>query len=444
MTSPTLFTLPHRHGIPDYDAGWIAPTVALDTSVHTALASAGPVAFGVSGGKDGGVAAYQTIRYLDAIGHRGKRLLVHSDLGRIEWASSLPNCQALARQLRLELLVVRREQGDMISRWQERWNCSVARYQAMDCVKLIMPWSSAQNRFCTSELKSAIIARGLVEAFPNQFILSVSGIRAEESKKRAGMPISAPNERLLRKKKGTDGLDWNPILAYTLNDVWQTHHHAGLPIHEAYATYGSSRVSCCFCVLGMADWETSIQCPDNHAAYRELVALEIRSGFSFTENRWLGDLRPSLLSESACTALRQAKQRSLQRQRLERGIPPHLLYVEGWPLVIPTDKEAVFLGKLRMQVAELGGFTPMLTDPAAILGEFVRRKSVHEQKQSQKAGQEARQAARAARRRPSRVVAIANAQVPQPGLEGIPPAQQVTKNEAVRSPSYQPAMVPFA
>jgi 3'-phosphoadenosine 5'-phosphosulfate sulfotransferase (PAPS reductase)/FAD synthetase len=44
-------------------------------------------------------------------------------------------------------------------------------------------------RFCTSELKTAIICRELVRRFPGQTILSVSGIRREESTKRKLAPI---------------------------------------------------------------------------------------------------------------------------------------------------------------------------------------------------------------------------------------------------------------
>lgn len=397
MNTPTLFELPTRHRLVPPDPNWQAPPLAVDAPVNRALAHQCAVAFGISGGKDGSVAAYQTLQYLDQIGHTGSRLLVHSDLGRIEWADSLPNCERLARHLSLDLLIVRRQKGDMIDRWEERWRRSVERYQSLSCVRLIMPWSSAQNRFCTSELKSSVIASGLVTALPGQFILSVAGIRADESTKRAKRPISSPNERLLRKGAGTDGMDWNPILNYSLADIWQTHHRAGLPLHEAYTQYGNSRVSCCFCVLGVADWETSINCPGNHDAYRALVDLEIRSAFGFTEQRWLGDLSPRLLSDAQRRDLGEAKRRAIARQRLEAAIPPGLLYVEGWPRRLPTDREAVYLGQLREQVAQLGQFTPMITDPAQIMARYELLMTTGHQKKARQTEQEARKIARASR-----------------------------------------------
>lgn len=57
------------------------------------------VAIGVSGGKDSVAVALAVGRHLDDIGHTGPRLLIHSDLGRVEWADSLPACERLAAKM---------------------------------------------------------------------------------------------------------------------------------------------------------------------------------------------------------------------------------------------------------------------------------------------------------------------------------------------------------
>lgn len=88
-------------------------------------------------------------KHRNAIGHTGPRILVHSDLGRIEWAESLPQCERLAAHLGWELLVVRRQAGDMMDRWQGRWQNNVARYIDLSCVKMILPWSTPSMRCCT-------------------------------------------------------------------------------------------------------------------------------------------------------------------------------------------------------------------------------------------------------------------------------------------------------
>ncbi|MFX7816633.1 hypothetical protein ABTK28_22015, partial [Acinetobacter baumannii] len=74
-----------------------------------------------SGGKDSAAVATATVRYLDEIGHTGPRVLIHADLGRVEWRDSLPSCERLAAKLGLELIVVRRQDVDLLARWQRRW-----------------------------------------------------------------------------------------------------------------------------------------------------------------------------------------------------------------------------------------------------------------------------------------------------------------------------------
>ncbi len=166
--------------------------ISTTSQINQLLQHHAAIGIGVSGGKDSSAAAWATNLYLDEIGHQGARLLIHSDLGRIEWQDSLPACQRLADRLQMELIVVRREAGDLLDRWQVRWENNVERYRQLECVKLILPWSTPSMRFCTSELKTALIARKLVALLPGQTILSVSGIRRQESTQRAKAPVMAP------------------------------------------------------------------------------------------------------------------------------------------------------------------------------------------------------------------------------------------------------------
>jgi tRNA(Ile)-lysidine synthase TilS/MesJ len=105
------------------------------------------VAIGVSGGKDSVACALAVARHLDLIGHTGPRVLVHADLGRVEWKDSAPACERLAAHLGWELLTVRRKAGDMLARWQKRWENNVTRYRELSCVRLILPWSTPSMRF---------------------------------------------------------------------------------------------------------------------------------------------------------------------------------------------------------------------------------------------------------------------------------------------------------
>ena len=156
-------------------------SVAITPEVERALAHHAPIAIGVSGGKDSSAVAIRTFGYLDDCGHRGPRLLVHCNRGEIEWSESLPTCDRLAASLGTELLVLRRSAGGLVARWRQRWESNKQRYAKVDCVRIIVPWSSAAARFWTSELKTAIACRALTKRFVGRPILSVTGIRRAES-----------------------------------------------------------------------------------------------------------------------------------------------------------------------------------------------------------------------------------------------------------------------
>ena len=119
--------------------------VATTPEIESALDSQAPVFIGVSGGKDSQALAYRLGDHLDNRGHAGPRLLIHSDLGRVEWRQSLTVCERLAARLGVELVVVRRQAGDMMDRWLSRWEANVARYANLAYVKLILPWRDRKS-----------------------------------------------------------------------------------------------------------------------------------------------------------------------------------------------------------------------------------------------------------------------------------------------------------
>jgi NH3-dependent NAD+ synthetase len=70
------------------------PSIAATPVLDDLLRQHAGVAIGVSGGKDSQVAAIATFDYLDRIGHGGPRLLIHADLGIVEWAVRSPCANA--------------------------------------------------------------------------------------------------------------------------------------------------------------------------------------------------------------------------------------------------------------------------------------------------------------------------------------------------------------
>ncbi len=325
--------------------------IAATPVVDDLLRAGAAVAIGVSGGKDSQACALATFEYLDRIGHRGPRILVHSDLGIVEWSESLPACDGLARHLGVELMVVRRKAGGLMERWESRWESSVRRYAALSTVTVVLPWSTPALRFCTSELKTHVIASALRRKFPGQNILNVTGIRREESAARARSSVA----NLDAKARGAEIWSWRPIVEWSERQVFDRIDCSGMSPHPAYRTWGMTRVSCAFCIMSSKpDLLASSRNPAHRELFRRMVRLETKSTFGFQGNRWLADLSeivPGLLTEGERATVVEAKECAAQRIAAERLIPRDLLYTRGWPTRMPTPDEAELLASVRRDVS---------------------------------------------------------------------------------------------
>jgi len=349
----------------------VSPLVTSTAEVDALLDQHAPVAIGVSGGKDSCALAFSVVEHLDLIGHRGPRLLIHSDLGRVEWKDSAPTCARLADAIGLELVTVRRGAGDMMDRWLTRWSNNVDRYCDLECVKVILPWSTPSMRFCTSELKTAVICRELIRRFPGTVILSAIGIRGEESPNRLKAPISSTEPKLRSVTHRTSGLRWNAIHHVREEEVFARLEARGFPLHEAYTRFRSTRLSCAFCIMGSDnDLHAAASCADNAPIYREMVGLEIVSTFGLQGDTWLGDVAPHLLSLDEREALAEAKVKARRREEIEARIPDHLLYEKGWPKVIPTQEEAELLCGVRREVGALLDLNVQYTEPRWLIRRY--------------------------------------------------------------------------
>lgn len=347
----------------------LRPPVATTPEVDELLHRNAVCAVGVSGGKDSDAVALAVAAHLDLIGHSGPRVLIHSDLGRIEWRDSLPSCERLAKHLGWELMVVKRSAGDMLDRWYSRWAANVERYKTLNCVTLILPWSTPALRFCTSEMKADQICRALRKRWPKQDVLNVTGIRRQESPARSKMPVSAPLGKLQR--KAAAGVSWNAIIEWKLGDVFGAIADAGLSLHEAYTVYGASRVSCSSCIMSTgADLLAAASCEDNHEAYRLIVELEAASTFGFQGNRWLADVAPHLLSQDLRDRVTLAKRAAFDRVAAEKEIPKRLLFTAGWPTSMPTAAEGEVLASVRRRVAQAVGLDIGVTTGADVLARY--------------------------------------------------------------------------
>lgn len=345
--------------------------VSTTSDIDRLLEQNAPVAIGVSGGKDSTAVAIATIEYLDEIGHTGDRLLIHADLGATEWKESLPRCQAVADVLGVPLDVVRRPQGDMMQRWDQRWTDNVTRYEELSCVQIILPWSTPSMRFCTSELKIDQICRHLSKKYAGQTIINATGIRRQESRDRAKAPVSKWQPKLTSITRRTTGIDWNPIIEWSIEDVLATEKRRGLARHEAYIVYGASRVSCVFCMLATQnDHQAGARAPENVPLGIRMVILEARSTFAFQGDRWLGDTIRNVIPDELAGRIATAKENAAIRFAAEAKIPKHLLYEKGWPTCIPTRDEAMRLGATRFIVADAVGLKHTFINASDIIGRY--------------------------------------------------------------------------
>lgn len=332
------------------------PPVATDGEVLSLLTSDAPVAFGVSGGKDSQAAVIAGVRYLDRIGHSGPRVLVHADLGSVEWKDSLPACEALSRRFGLELIVVSRKAGGLMERWESRWQSSLTRYRELSTVTLVLPWSTPGMRFCTSEQKTHVITAELKRRFKGKQIVNVTGVRRAESSARSKSTVTGWD---------TDGriLTWRPIVDWSTEQVFGAIDESGMAPHPAYRVFGMGRVSCRFCI--MSNWDDMVAAaaqPEAHDIYRRMVGLEADSTFAFQGARWLGDVAPHLLNPNLAARLAQAKVRAARRVASEKRVTKPMLYAKGWPTRMLTDAEADILAVVRAEVAEIIGFPPSFID----------------------------------------------------------------------------------
>lgn len=340
--------------------------ISTTPDIDRLLAANAAVAVGVSGGQDSQACQLAVHEHLNSIGHTGPRIAVHADLGRVEWDQSLPKCQEMAEFLGWELLVVRTGSGDMMDRWLTRFDNNVRRYIDLECVQMILPWSTASMRFCTSEKKAKPIASALKKRFPGQDVINVVGVRRKESANRAKQPVSKPDSTLVT--RGKEGATWNAIIDMKRDEVIDFIESYGLARHVGYTTYNMTRISCAFCVLASAgDLKSSTGYEGNHDIYREMVGLEIASTFSFQSGKWLGDVRPDLLTLDMRQALEDAKRKAITRQNAEARLPKHLLYLKGWPVAVPTHGEAELLAEVRCTVADELGLAINYRDAQSII-----------------------------------------------------------------------------
>lgn len=273
-------------------------------TIRLVLSMGGQLHASISGGKDGQAMTKYLVKNGLPISS-----LIHCDLGRVEWPQSIQMCEKQAKEFGLPLNKLTRTDGlDLLAYWERRKNKLAGQNKPF--------WSSADNRYCTSDLKRAVADKYFTSVGCN-LIVSCEGIRAQESKSRAkksplsirksktskfysGMTVLEalanynPNKRLT--------LNYYPIFHYSIEDVWGSYGMSSTDLvtariiykstgvvpewwkfHPAYV-FGNDRVSCMFCVLACLG-DLSCGAKHNPELLSTLISWEVETGFTF-KNNW--------------------------------------------------------------------------------------------------------------------------------------------------------------
>lgn len=184
-----------------------------------------------SGGKDS-QAMYLLIRQIVPA---SQIVIVHADLGAVEWAGAVDHIKATTSGEPLHICRSRRTLLQMI---EERGM-----------------FPSPQQRQCTSDLKRGPIERTIRAICERRredgiaswgLVVNCMGMRAEESSGRAKLTTFKLNAG--NSKAGREWYDWLPVHSMTERMVYANIAAAGQRPHPVYAA-GMKRFSCMFCIM---------------------------------------------------------------------------------------------------------------------------------------------------------------------------------------------------
>lgn len=221
-----------------------------------------------SGGKD----SQAMYILLSALVPREQLVIIHADLGAVEWAGAVGHILATTGG---EPLHVCRSRRNLLQMIEERGR-----------------FPSPEQRQCTSDLKRGPIERTIREITRERqakgieawgLVVNCMGMRAEESSGRARLTpfkLSARNSRA-----GREWYDWLAIHGMTEAEVFATIAAAGQRPHVIYSL-GMRRFSCVFCIMAsQADLQTAAHLAterpellNDPQLYRKYVGLERSTG----------------------------------------------------------------------------------------------------------------------------------------------------------------------
>lgn len=226
-----------------------------------------------SAGKDSQAMLTHLVWLARLAGCLDRLLVVHADLGRVEWEGTRQLAEAQARHYGVPFVAVARDR-DLLSQIE---------HEQQD-------WPDSKARFCTSDHKTSQVTKLITKLVNERWdgsqpvrILNCLGIRGQESPKRRKKPplsvdAASNGKRIVHR--------WLPIHQWVEEQVWQVILTSKVPYHWAYDV-GMSRLSCCFCVMASKRDLTiaaryNPQLAEEYARVEQVVGRPFRKGDSIT------------------------------------------------------------------------------------------------------------------------------------------------------------------
>ena len=237
-----------------------------------------------SAGKDSQAQTLEVIERLRAAGIDGPQLLsrvliVHADLGRVEWPGNLTHIKRTCAQT----LSCKEEQVPLIvAHAQDKQG---QRKELLKVVQQRGKWPDAARRWCTSDFKRGPIEREVKRYIKAKklsgLVVSCLGLRAQESPARAKKaPLSYSESN---SKAGRRWFEWLPIFRWSTKEVFARIAAAGQKPHWAYQE-GMTRLSCSFCIFASrSDFATARRL--RPMLFEEYAQLEERISHTFSMSR---------------------------------------------------------------------------------------------------------------------------------------------------------------
>lgn len=244
------------------------------------LASYDIILVSSSAGKDSQAMLDYVAELAKRAGVLDRVVVVHADLGRMEWAGTGELAESQAAHYGVRFVAVRRLQGDLLDHVLDRGK-----------------WPGHTTRFCTSDHKRGQIYRSMTQLVRElglkrrARILNCIGLRAEESPNRAkAEPFKHDAKASNKTRREVD--TWLPIQDWAVEDVWARIRKSGVTHHWAY-DLGMPRLSCVFCIF--APKAALVLAGTHNRQLLDLaVKIEQRIGHRFRQDLALSEVRDAV------------------------------------------------------------------------------------------------------------------------------------------------------